>query len=173
MRKAHIIPVCMLVALVCLHRSHSWASTSSEYVREGYLSFVARSWDEAIGSYTKAIQLNPKNADAYFQRGIAREMAQQVDGAIRDYTKTLELVPNHYLAMEYLAKLYEAKGQFDKAADLYGKSLALVDDPKWKSIVKAWMTEARRKIQEGPNPATGDAVKRKAPDISSGMRQAE
>jgi tetratricopeptide (TPR) repeat protein len=163
----------MFVALACLYGNRSWASTSSDFVREGYLSFMARSWDEAIRSYTKAIQLNPKNADAYFQRGIAREMAAQVDPAIKDYEKTLELVPNHYLAMEYLAKLYETKGQFEKAAELYGRSLPLVDDPKWKSIVKAWMTEARRKMQEGPNPAAGDAAKRKAPDFSSGIRQAE
>jgi tetratricopeptide (TPR) repeat protein len=144
-------------------------------VKEGYLSFVARSWDEAIGWYTKAIQINPKNADAYFQRGIAREMADHTDAAIADYRKTLELVPNHYLAMEYLAKLYETKGQFDKAVDLYARSLPLVDDPKWKSIVKAWMTDAHRKMRQEPNQQAGEVhrVKQNHPGLSSGVQQVQ
>ncbi len=150
-RKTLFISVWLVVALVGVHVSDSWAAHSAEYLRKGYLSFVSRSWDEAIALYTKAIELNPGNADAYFQRGIAREMANKIGDAIKDYEKTLELSPNHYLAMEYLAKLYEAKGEYAKAVDVYAQALPLVNDPKWKSIIRVWISEAHRKISEAPD----------------------
>jgi tetratricopeptide (TPR) repeat protein len=170
MRRTHIIPVCFCVALLGLHASASWASTADEYVRAGYQSFVSRSWDKAIDSYTKAIELNPRNADAYFQRGLACDMANRLDDAIKDYEKTLELSANHYLAMEYLAKLYEAKGNYENAVDLYARSLPLVDDPKWKSLIKVWISEAHRKIREEPDSAaTGQRPNQ--PGLSSGERK--
>ncbi len=155
-RKALFIPIWLVVALVAVNVTASWASNSGEYLRQGYQSFVSRSWDAAIASYTKAIELNPGNADVYFQRGIAREMANKIGDAIKDYEKTLELSPNHYLAMEYLAKLYESEGDYARAVDLYARALPLVDDPKWKSIIRVWISDAHRKMhQTADAPATG------------------
>jgi tetratricopeptide (TPR) repeat protein len=165
-KKTHFIPVWFVVALVGVHESVAWASHSDQYLREGYLSFVSRSWDEAIALYTKAIELNPGNADAYFQRGIAREMANRVGDAIKDYERTLELSPNHYLAMEYLAKLYEAKGEYSKAVDLYAQALPLVEDPKWKSIIRVWISEAHRKASEASD-ASPTSTRQRRPGLSS------
>jgi hypothetical protein len=51
--------------------------------------------------------------------------------------------------MEYLAKLYEGKGDYFKAVELYSKALPLVPDPKWRSVINGWLSEARKKMQEG------------------------
>ena len=72
----------------------------------------------------------------------------RVDEAIVDYEKTLELRPDYYLAMEYLAKLYEGKGEYARAVELYSRALELVTDAKWRSVVKWWRSQAKKKIKQ-------------------------
>ena len=52
---------------------------------------------------TKAIELNPNYAKAYYNRGIAKFDLQDYKGAIADYTKAIELNPNY-------AKAYYNRG---------------------------------------------------------------
>src|SRR5215204_1440714 len=52
-----------------------------------------RDYDEAIREYTKAIELNPQFAEAYYNRGIAYSDKKEYDAAIQDYTKAIELNP--------------------------------------------------------------------------------
>lgn len=122
------------------------ASTAEECFREGYMASMAREWDEAITWYSKAIALNPKDHEVYFQRGLVFETIRRPDQAIADYEKALKLKPNYYLAIEYLAKLYVDKGQYNQAIDLYSRALTLIDDPKWRSVLKWWLSEAKRKM---------------------------
>ena len=120
---------------------------AEEYFREGYMASMAREWDSAVSLYTKSIELDPSNPEAYMQRAAALEMSDRVDEAIADYRKTLELRPDYYLAMEYLAKLYEGKGEYSQAVDLYARALKLVTDSKWRSVVTWWMSQAKKKLK--------------------------
>jgi tetratricopeptide (TPR) repeat protein len=120
---------------------------AKEYFREGYLAAMAREWDSAIALYTKSIEMDPSDPETYVQRAAAFEMANRVDEAIVDYEKTLELQPDYYLAMEYLAKLYEGKGEYARAVELYSRALELVTDAKWRSVVKWWRSQAKKKIK--------------------------
>lgn len=129
------------------------ASKGEDYFRRGYLCAMSREWAQAIEWYSKAIELNPQTAEVYFQRAITYEMTGKPLSAIEDYEKAIKLKPTSYLPMEYLAKLYESEGHYDKAVDLYTKALPLVQDPKWRSIVKWWIAEAKKK---------GEAVRQNA-----------
>jgi tetratricopeptide (TPR) repeat protein len=123
------------------------ASKAEEYFREGYVASMAREWDEAIDWYTRSIQLNPKNSEVYFQRAITFEMTGRPARAIADYKKTLELKPDYYLAMEYLAKLYERSGHYGKALGLYKRALPLVENRKWRTIVRQWISQAEKRMR--------------------------
>ena len=50
---------------------------------------------EAIADYDKAIELNPKDAQAYNNRGVAKKMLKQYKEAIADYDKAIELNPKY------------------------------------------------------------------------------
>lgn len=55
--------------------------------------------EAAIASYTKAIEVNPHYAEAYYSRGIVRRAKGDYDAALADLTKAIELaarVPNKY-----------------------------------------------------------------------------
>lgn len=145
-KKGLSILICLLAvglpAIVCATNLKA-----EEYFREGYMASMAREWDSAISLYTKSIELDPGNPESYLQRAAALEMADRIDEAIEDYRTTLQLKPDYYLAMEYLAKLYESKGEYSKAVDLYAKALRVVTDSKWRSVVMAWMSQAKKKIK--------------------------
>ena len=49
--------------------------------------------DKAITDFSKAIELNPKDADAIYNRGNAYRIKGQFDKAISDYNKAVELNP--------------------------------------------------------------------------------
>jgi len=49
--------------------------------------------DGEIADYTRALELDPKLADAYYNRGIAKQAKGNVNGAIADFKQTLEIDP--------------------------------------------------------------------------------
>ena len=55
--------------------------------------------EEAIKDYTKAIELDPKDAEAYNNRGTEFSSLGKSEEAIKDYTKAIELNP------QYMSKL--------------------------------------------------------------------
>jgi tetratricopeptide (TPR) repeat protein len=146
MRGVAVVLALMFVLLLSGEGSAT-ASKAEEYFREGYVASMAREWDAAIDWYSKSIEADPENPEVYFQRAITFEMTGHPARAIADYEKTLELKPDYYLAMEYLAKLYERSGQYGKALRLYKRALPLVENGKWRTIVKRWMSQAEKKVK--------------------------
>jgi tetratricopeptide (TPR) repeat protein len=51
--------------------------------------------DQAVQCFSKAIELEPGNADAHALRAMARREEGDLTGATRDYARALELAPNH------------------------------------------------------------------------------
>lgn len=57
---------------------------------------LQRDIDGAIADYTKAIELKPDYADAYFDRaGLKRDEKGDLNGALADYNRAVELAPNN------------------------------------------------------------------------------
>ena len=55
--------------------------------------------DKAIADYSKAIEIDPKYAEAYCNRGVAYGKIEQWDKAIADFNKAIEIDPNYYQAL--------------------------------------------------------------------------
>ncbi len=67
-----------------------------------YLAEVHRAKREyglAITDYTKAIELDPKNARAYHYRGLARHVTKEYDQAIADFSQAIRLDPEGSLGL--------------------------------------------------------------------------
>lgn len=137
---------------------HATTITAYDYLRKGYIASTARQWNNAIALYSKAIELNPADAEAYVQRAINFEMEDRTDEAIADYERALQREPNYYLALEYLARLYESKGQYEKALNCYTRALPLVKDPTWRSMVTWWIADAKKKMTASEKPGNKQAV---------------
>jgi len=82
-------------------------------------------YDQAISSFNKAIEINPKYTDAYFNRGMAYAAKGQFNQAISDYNKVLESNPRDAEAYENRGLAYSKQGQLDQAISDFNKALEI------------------------------------------------
>jgi tetratricopeptide (TPR) repeat protein len=71
--------------------------------------------DLAIADFNKALEINPKDADAYSNRGSVRREKRQYDQAISDLNKALEINPNFDMAYYQRGRVYYLKGEYNKS----------------------------------------------------------
>ncbi|RLA26066.1 MAG: hypothetical protein DRQ62_00730 [Gammaproteobacteria bacterium] len=67
--------------------------------------------NQAIEEYTKALEIDPVFAVAYFDRGDAYHRNGQLDLAIKDYTKFIEIHPEDAFSYINRGNVYRDKGQ--------------------------------------------------------------
>lgn len=103
--------------------------SATDWFENGNVYFDKKQYDRAIADYSKAIQLDPNDAMAYYNRGIAYYFKGQYDRAIADYNKGIALDPNNAIAYNYRGIAYDFKGQYDKAFKDYNKAIQL--DPNY------------------------------------------
>lgn len=78
---------------------------------------------KAINDYTKAIEINPNYAEAYYSRGKVYDKQRNLPQAISDYTKAIEINPNYADAYDARGFAYFTQGDADRANVDYMKGL--------------------------------------------------
>lgn len=137
--KKHIILFIVLLPFLGL-------SQSNKFVRQG---LRATNPDEKINLFSKAIELDPENLDAYFYRGVTKDNMGDFSGAILDYTKVIFFEPSadvyfnrgnsKYSLMDYIG----AKEDYEKALELnpefmeakYSMAMAKYDLKDYKGAI--------------------------------------
>ncbi len=85
------------------------------YYNRGNAYFEKGQHDQAISDYNKALEINPRYAEAYNNRGNAYSEKGQYDQAISDFNKALEINPRYAGAYNNRGIAYMLKGKYDKA----------------------------------------------------------
>ena len=73
------------------------------FVTKGVKSFYKKDFDESVGYYNKAIELNRDNSDIYFYRGRAFFFNHNFEEAINDFDKVIQLEPLYVEAYTHRA----------------------------------------------------------------------
>jgi tetratricopeptide (TPR) repeat protein len=94
----------------------------------GLRSLQAGQDDEAVGSFSDAITLQPDVAEAWRQRALARYHAGDVNGAIHDLEETVRLEPRDFAAWRTLADIATSREDWKGAYAAWQKVMEL--DPK-------------------------------------------
>lgn len=81
----------------------------------------------AKDAYLKAIELNPRNADAYVNLGRLLQLKGDLKRAKRYYERALDLVPGHQLALYNLGTVFDELNELDRAAEFYLRAPAVPD----------------------------------------------
>lgn len=83
--------------------------------------------DRAPDAYSRAIELNPKNADAHVNLGRLMQLKGNLKFAKRHYELALVAVSNHQLAYYNLGTVYDELDDMDKAAEYYRRAPGVPD----------------------------------------------
>ena len=67
--------------------------TSFYFLKSGMRKTNAGDSEEAIIDFDKAIQMDPANASAYYNRGLAKKRLQDLNGAVNDYNQAIFFNP--------------------------------------------------------------------------------
>jgi Flp pilus assembly protein TadD len=81
----------------------------------GRKALEANDYSAAIGHFTKAVQAEPKNADAHNLLGYSYRKQRVFDKSLEFYQQALKLDPKHRAAHEYLGELYLEMNQLENA----------------------------------------------------------
>ena len=98
-----------------------------------------------MADYSKAIELDPKYAHAWYNRGVAYNKLGQPDKAVADFSRAIELDPKYAHAWNNRGVAYNKLGQPDKAVADFSKAIEL--DPKY---ALAWYNRGLAYSQAGP-----------------------
>jgi general transcription factor 3C polypeptide 3 (transcription factor C subunit 4) len=74
---------------------------------------------QAIYCLKKALSVNPKDADALWDRSFLLKEDGKTEAAISGFTELLTMTPHHVKVIDELAKLYRSKDDLTKAIELY------------------------------------------------------
>lgn len=116
--------------------SHSSADTEQEHRSEvsvllgkGQSLVNLGQIEEAIECFSRAIALDPKNADAFVKRGLAMERMQKMEEAIESYDRAIALNDSFTLAYLYKGAVCNKLQRFREALECYEKALRTEQKP--------------------------------------------
>src|SRR3989338_672711 len=97
-------------------------------------------YGEAIDEFTRIINAEPNNANAYVNRGLAYRMKGEIDQAISDYDKAIEISPDSPNLYNVRAIAYFSKQNYSKSWDDVHKCQGLGGyiDPKFPEELKKY-----------------------------------
>ena len=117
--------------------------TAQQFIDRANSKAEINDGDWAIANFTRALTIEPNNADAYYGRATAQQNSKNYLGAIEDYDRTLQLEPKKVQAYldrskskqqtyDYLGSLTDA----NKAIDLTTKPELKADAYELRSIAQ-------------------------------------
>lgn len=106
---------------------------SISYFYRGACYQILENWDEAMLDYTRALQLNDKMTDAYYNRAkiiLSRKDIEnpKIENAVSDLEKALELDENFIDALYAMACAKKKLEKYNEAYDCLVKLLSIQPD---------------------------------------------
>lgn len=109
----------------------------SAYFNRANAFYELGNFDLALKDYSRALSLDPYDADAYYNRGNTYSDLGDLDHAVSDYTAAIRLQPDHDFAYFNRGNCYLRQGDLGQAVEDYKKAYALrPDDPIYQDILK-------------------------------------
>jgi len=136
--------------------------------RLGAAQVAIRQYREAIATYSKGLELAPKDTAFYRERGHRYLSIREFDKAYADLTKGLSLDSTDYGCLYHLGIIQFLRGEFDLAVRSFTRALPLAPDSNertgstdwlWMSLARAGRNaEAQALLNRHPDAAHATIV---------------
>jgi len=119
MKQFRLVAICML--LLSFHPSRVYSDLPEPKAKEnpnmaaGRKAIEAKDYQGAVSHLTKAVQEEPKNADAQSMLGYSYRKLGTFDKSMEHYQTALKIDSSHRSAHEYLGELYLEMNQPENA----------------------------------------------------------
>ncbi len=100
-------------------------SQESVWFAKGEKLYNQKKYDEALQAFTKVLELNNKNKEAYYYRGICNLFQGNIYEAISDFTETIALDSNSSDAYNNRGLCYGYTGELEKSVDDFKKAISI------------------------------------------------
>jgi tetratricopeptide (TPR) repeat protein len=142
--------------------SQSSASASGGHASETVLSFAptaslrkdepqSSEVDQRIGEFSRAIQLNPRDAKAYRSRGLLQGRKEAYDAAISDFNNALSLNPNDATSHVFRAIIWQRKNNSKRAIADFDRAIEL--DPANAGLYRAYRERILGEADRAQSPS--------------------
>jgi tetratricopeptide (TPR) repeat protein len=84
-----------------------------------------KKFEEAMAFYAKALEIDPNNLEAHYQKGIVYAFQEKFDEALVENRKALEINHKHANSQFNIAVIYHKKGEYDRAIQEYNLVLEI------------------------------------------------
>ena len=122
----------LITLLLCASLSQAQPGQQPPKAGELFLQarqhFEKREWDKARAAAARALQADPRLADAEVMLGLIASIEKQFGSAEQHFLRAISLQPGNDLAQGYLASTYLQQKRYSEAARAFRK--VLVRDPK-------------------------------------------
>ncbi|MCA6079413.1 MAG: tetratricopeptide repeat protein [Endomicrobium sp.] len=80
-------------------------SSEADHIELGKFYFLNNKYDEAVSEFKKVLEINPGNAEAYYNIGLIKESSNLMNEAKEMYSKALAVKPDYKIVRDRLNKL--------------------------------------------------------------------
>jgi tetratricopeptide (TPR) repeat protein len=80
-------------------------SDEVSYMELGKFYFLNNKYNEAVSEFKKVLEINPANAEAYYNIGLIKESSNLAYEAKKMYSKALSIKPDYKIVRDRLNKL--------------------------------------------------------------------
>jgi len=112
-------------SLSLLEKSKDKIEEYKYYGIKGFIYYELGEKVKALELFSKAIELNPEDAAAYYNRGNSYADLKQYEKAIADYSKAIELNPEDTAAYINRGNSYAVLKQYEKAIEDYDRAIEI------------------------------------------------
>ena len=128
MKSAHSKILALALAGIVVTGCGGPEERKAKYLERGKSYLAERNFEKAAVEFKNVLQIDPKNAQAYFQIGRIEEQKRNFEKAFGYYNQAVELDPEFVEAKLSLARFYLLANNSKKANELVDS--LLVKDPK-------------------------------------------
>lgn len=122
--------------------------SADEAYRQSVEALRERDYAAAAEAAARAVEIDPRHADALMNLGRAHSAQQNWTDAIAAYERLIELDPGEKKALNNLANVYFRQGRYDEAAVWYRKALDVDPDYLLAAFHYGWVLRQLNRLEE-------------------------